>query len=97
MFGSDYPSLPLDRLLREWDELGFSAEIMDKVFHANAERVLRLPAPAARAGSGADGGASGQGGTDRGGTDKGGPDKGSPAGDRADRASAVKDRSGERR
>jgi predicted TIM-barrel fold metal-dependent hydrolase len=50
MFGSDYPSLPLDRLLREWDELGFSAEIMDKVFHANAERVLSLPAPAARAG-----------------------------------------------
>ena len=92
MFGSDYPSLPLDRLLREWDELGFSAEIMDKVFHANAERVLSLPAPAARAGSGADGGASGQGGTDKGGTDKGGP-----AGDSADRASAVKDRLGEQR
>jgi hypothetical protein len=92
MFGSDYPSLPLDRLLREWDELGFSAEIMDKVFHANAERVLGLPAPAARAGSGADGGDSGQGGTDKGGTDKGGP-----AGDGADRASAVKDRLGEQR
>ena len=43
MFGSDYPSLPLSRLLREWDELGFSEEVMDKVFHANAERVLRLP------------------------------------------------------
>jgi len=87
MFGSDYPSLPLDRLLREWDELGFSAEIMDKVFHANAERVLGLPAPAERAGSGADRGASGQGGTDKGG----------PAGDSADRASAVKDRLGEQR
>lgn len=47
MFGSDYPSLPLDRLLREWEELGFSEEIMDKVFHANAERVLKLPAPGA--------------------------------------------------
>jgi predicted TIM-barrel fold metal-dependent hydrolase len=44
MFGTDYPSLPLDRLLREWDELGFGEEIMHKVFHANAERVLRLPA-----------------------------------------------------
>ena len=44
MFGSDYPSLPLDRLLREWDELGFSDEIMHKVFHGNAERVLGLPA-----------------------------------------------------
>ena len=65
MFGSDYPSLPLDRLLREWDELGFSAEIMDKVFHANAERVLSLPAPAARPGSGADrGGPVGGGGRD---------------------------------
>jgi uncharacterized protein len=43
MFGTDHPSLPLDRLLQEWDELGFSGEIMHKVFHANAERVLRLP------------------------------------------------------
>jgi predicted TIM-barrel fold metal-dependent hydrolase len=43
MFGTDYPSLPLDRLLREWDELGFSDEVMHKVFHANAERVLGLP------------------------------------------------------
>ena len=42
MFGSDYPSLPLSRLLREWDELGFSEEVMHKVFHANAERVLGL-------------------------------------------------------
>ena len=30
MFGSDYPSLPLERLLREWDELGYSAEIMER-------------------------------------------------------------------
>ena len=45
MFGADYPSLPLERMLREWDELGYTAEIMDKVFHANAERVLSLPAP----------------------------------------------------
>ena len=44
MFGSDYPSLPLDQLLREWEELGFSDEIMHKVFHGNAERVLGLPA-----------------------------------------------------
>jgi len=55
MFGSDYPSLPLDRLLREWDELGFGGEIMHKVFHANAERVL-LPAGATPAGNGPDAG-----------------------------------------
>ncbi len=43
MFGSDYPSLPLERLLREWDELGYSEDVLHKVFHANAERVLGLP------------------------------------------------------
>lgn len=48
MFGSDHPSLPFDRLLREWDELGFSEDVMHKVFHANAERILRLPGPGER-------------------------------------------------
>jgi uncharacterized protein len=42
MFGTDHPSLPLDRLLREWDDLGYSEDVMHKVFHANAERVLGL-------------------------------------------------------
>ena len=42
MFGSDYPSLPYARLLREWDELGLPADVMEKVFHQNAERVLGL-------------------------------------------------------
>jgi predicted TIM-barrel fold metal-dependent hydrolase len=42
MFGSDYPSLPYERVLREWDELGYAAEVMDAVFHGNAERVLPL-------------------------------------------------------
>jgi predicted TIM-barrel fold metal-dependent hydrolase len=48
MFGSDYPSMPYDRILREWDELGYSDEVLNGVFHANAERVLGLtsePAP----------------------------------------------------
>ncbi len=53
MFGSDYPSLPLERVLREWDELGYSDEVMEKVFHANAERVLELPSRAGRAAAGA--------------------------------------------
>ncbi len=48
MFGSDYPSLPLDRLLREWEELGFSDEVMHKVFHENSERVLGLRPRAVR-------------------------------------------------
>ncbi len=42
LFGSDYPSMPYERVLREWDELGYSDEILNKVFHGNAERVLGL-------------------------------------------------------
>jgi hypothetical protein len=42
MFGSDYPSLPYERILREWDELGYDQNVMDLVFHASAERVLGL-------------------------------------------------------
>lgn len=42
MFGTDHPSIPFDRVLREWDELGYSEEVMHKVFHSNAERVLGL-------------------------------------------------------
>jgi len=42
MFGSDYPSLPYERIFREWDELGYKPAIMEKIFHANAERVLGL-------------------------------------------------------
>jgi predicted TIM-barrel fold metal-dependent hydrolase len=45
LFGSDYPSIPYDRLLREWDELGFSDEIKERIFYRNAERVLNLPQP----------------------------------------------------
>ena len=40
MFGSDYPSLAYDRIFREWDELGYADEVMEDVFHRNAERVL---------------------------------------------------------
>ena len=30
MFGSDYPSLPYERILREWDELGYSDDVMEE-------------------------------------------------------------------
>src|SRR6202166_1000839 len=40
IFGSDYPSLPYARLMREWGELGYAADVMEQVFHGNAERVL---------------------------------------------------------
>ena len=42
MFGSDYPSLPYARLLREWGELGYRDDVMEGIFHGNAERVLGL-------------------------------------------------------
>ena len=42
MFGTDHPSIPLTRLLSEWDDLGYDDDVLDKVFHANAERVLGL-------------------------------------------------------
>ena len=42
MFGSDYPSIPYARLLREWDELGLPEAVMEKVFHTNTERILGL-------------------------------------------------------
>jgi predicted TIM-barrel fold metal-dependent hydrolase len=42
MFGSDYPSMPYERIFREWDELGYSDDVMSGIFHANAERILGL-------------------------------------------------------
>jgi predicted TIM-barrel fold metal-dependent hydrolase len=42
MFGSDYPSIPHERLFKEWGELGYSDEMLEKFFHGNAERVLGL-------------------------------------------------------
>jgi predicted TIM-barrel fold metal-dependent hydrolase len=42
MFGSDYPSMPYARILKEWRELGYSDAVMEKIFHQNAERVLGL-------------------------------------------------------
>ncbi len=42
MFGSDYPSMPYERIFREWGELGYSDDLMDQIFHTNAERILGL-------------------------------------------------------
>ncbi len=42
MFGSDYPSIPYERLFREWGDLGLSDEVLAAVFHENAERALGL-------------------------------------------------------
>ena len=42
MFGSDHPSMTYERVLKEWDELGYDEAVMSLVFHENAERVLGL-------------------------------------------------------
>lgn len=42
MFGSDYPSMPYDRLFKEWGEVGYSDEFLEQFFHGNAEAVLGL-------------------------------------------------------
>jgi hypothetical protein len=42
MFGSDYPSIPYERIFKEWQELGYSEELMEKIYHRNAERILGL-------------------------------------------------------
>lgn len=42
MFGSDHPSLPYARILAEWAQLGYSDDVLEQVFHGNAERVLGL-------------------------------------------------------
>jgi uncharacterized protein len=42
MFGSDYPSIPHARIFKEWNELGYSDAVWEKIFHQNAERILGL-------------------------------------------------------
>jgi hypothetical protein len=39
-FAADYPMLSHERLVSEWQEQGFSAEVLDDVFHGNAEAFL---------------------------------------------------------
>jgi predicted TIM-barrel fold metal-dependent hydrolase len=42
MFGSDHPSLPYKRILDEWSALGYEEDVLEQVFHLNAERILGL-------------------------------------------------------
>jgi hypothetical protein len=42
MFGSDYPAIPHERLFKDWDELKFKPEVLEKVFYKNAQRILGL-------------------------------------------------------
>ena len=42
MFGSDYPSIPYKRIFSEWDQMGYSDDMLEKFFHGNAELILDL-------------------------------------------------------
>ncbi|MGQ0662890.1 MAG: amidohydrolase family protein [Pseudomonadota bacterium] len=40
MFGADYPLFTYERLVRDWQGLGFADAVLEKVFRSNAERFL---------------------------------------------------------
>jgi len=43
MFGADYPLLSYPRIVEDWQDLGYKDEVLDKIFHRNAERIFGLP------------------------------------------------------
>jgi len=45
MFGWDWPTLTLERLVEDWRGLGYSEEVYEKVFHSNAENFFPGAAP----------------------------------------------------
>ena len=42
LFGSDYPALTHQRLFEDWEAEGYRPQVLEKVFHQNAQRVLNL-------------------------------------------------------
>jgi len=40
LFGADFPMLKYERLVEDWRKLGYSEEILEKVFFRNSERYL---------------------------------------------------------
>ena len=44
-FGWDWPTLTLERLEKDWRELGYTEEVYEKVFHRNAEAFFPNAAP----------------------------------------------------
>jgi uncharacterized protein len=41
MFGADYPLFTYERLVRDWRAEGYGDEVLENVFHRNAERFLQ--------------------------------------------------------
>ena len=42
MFGADYPLFRYERLVSDWKELGYTDDILARVFHRNAERLFSI-------------------------------------------------------
>lgn len=42
MFGSDYPDIPVDRWINEFESEGYKDEVVEKVLFKNAQRILEL-------------------------------------------------------
>ena len=40
LFGADYPLFKYERLVADWQALGYEESVLKQVFHANAERLL---------------------------------------------------------
>ena len=40
LFGPDYPLYTYERLQRDWRDQGFTEDVLEDVFHRNAERFL---------------------------------------------------------
>jgi uncharacterized protein len=40
MFGADYPLFTYERLIRDWRAEGYAEDVLDGIFHRNAERFL---------------------------------------------------------
>jgi len=42
MFGTDHPWFTYERIFNDWETEGYKPEVIEKVYHKNARRILRL-------------------------------------------------------
>jgi predicted TIM-barrel fold metal-dependent hydrolase len=42
MFGTDYPWFTYERIFRDWESDGYKPEVLEKVYHENARRIMKL-------------------------------------------------------
>jgi predicted TIM-barrel fold metal-dependent hydrolase len=43
MFGADYPLLQYERLVADWQSLGYDEAVLEKVFYKTAEKLFGAP------------------------------------------------------